>query len=125
MSPLQPLIHEDLADAAPLDRDALLLVEVVSQAVERPAGKGQAQRLRVGERRGDDLGALLGRVGGRAPGPGPVLQTGEATVVEAMDPGVDGRLADAQVAGDLAGSSPVGDGEQDAGPLDESGLGGA
>jgi hypothetical protein len=125
MPPLQPLIHEDLADAAPLDRDALLFVEVVAQTVERPASEGQAQGLRVGQRRGDDLGALLGRVGGRASGPGPIFEPGEPAVIEAMDPGVDGGLADAQVAGDLGGSSPVGDGEQNPGPLDEPGLGGA
>ena len=95
MPPLQPLIDEDLADAAPLDRDALPLVEVISQAVERPAAEGQAQALRVGQRRGDDLGALLGRVGGRAPGPGPIFQATEPPVVEASDPGVDRGPANA------------------------------
>jgi len=123
MPPLPPFIDEDLADAAPLDRDPHLLVEVVAQSVQRPAGEGQAQALRVGQRRGDDLGALLGGVGVRPAGAGPVLQAGEPPLVDAADPGVDGGPADAQVAGDLAGASPVGDGDEESGPLDEPGLG--
>jgi hypothetical protein len=123
MPPFQPLIDEDLADAAPLDRDALVLVEVISQAVQRPAAEGQAQALRVGQRRGDDLGTLLGGVGVRPAGAGPILEPLESPLVEAADPGIDGGTADAQVAGDLAGSMPVGDGEQEPGALDESGLG--
>jgi hypothetical protein len=123
MPPLQPLIDEDLADAAPLDRDALVLVEVGPQAVQRPAAEGQVQPLRVGQRRGDDLGALLGGVGVRPAGAVPILEAVEAPLVEAPDPGVDGGSADAQVAGDLAGASPVGDSGQDAGALDEARLG--
>jgi hypothetical protein len=125
MAPLRPFVDEDFADTAPRDRDPLLFVEVISQAVERPASEGQAQAPRVGRRGGEDLGALLGRVGRRAPGPGLILQPAEPPVVEAMDPGVDGGLADTQVAGDLAGSAPVGDGQEHPGALDESGLGGA
>jgi hypothetical protein len=125
MAPLQPLVHEDLADAAPLDRDALVLVEVVSQAVQRPAAEGKVQPLRVGQRRGDDLGALLGGVGVRPAGAVPILQAVEPPLVEATDPGVDGGPADAQVPGDLAGALPVGDGGEDAGTLDEARLGGA
>ena len=49
MPPPQALGQEDLVDAAPLDRDALLLVEVGLQAVERPAAEGQAQVLRIGQ----------------------------------------------------------------------------
>jgi hypothetical protein len=59
----------------------------------------------------------------RPAGAVPILQAVEAPVVEATNPGVDGGSADAQVPGDLAGSSPVGDGGEDAGALDESGLG--
>jgi hypothetical protein len=123
MPPLQPLIDEDLADAAPLDRDALVLVEVGPQAVQRPAAEGQVEPLRVGQRRGEDLGAPLGRVGVRPAGAGPVLEAVEAPLVEATDPGVDGGSADAQVAGDLAGASPVGDGGEYPGPLHEARLG--
>jgi hypothetical protein len=65
LAPLQPLVEEDLVDAAPLDRDALLLVEIGLQAVERPAAEGQAQALRAGQRGGEDLGPLLGGVGVR------------------------------------------------------------
>jgi hypothetical protein len=123
MAPLQPLVHEDLADAAPLDRDGLLLIEVVPQPVERPAAEGQAEALRVGQRRGDDLGALLGGVGVWAPGAGPIPQPVEALLVEAMDPRVDGGPRDAQFLGHLAGPSPIGEGQEDPGPLDEPGLG--
>jgi hypothetical protein len=122
MAPLQPLVHEDLADAAPLDRDALVLVEVVPQAVQRPAAEGKVQRLRIGQCRGDDLGALLGGVGVRPAGAVPILQAVEALLIEATDPGVDGGPADAHVPGDLAGASPVGEGGEDAGALDEAGL---
>ena len=123
MAPLQPLVHEDLADAAPLDRDALLLVEVVPQAVECPAAEGLAQALRVGQGRGDHFGALLGRVGVRAAGPGAIRQPGEAPLIEAMQPGVGGGAREAQLLGDPARSASVGDGQEDAGPLDDAGLG--
>ncbi len=43
--------------------------------------------------------------------------------MEAMDPGVDRRPRDAEVLGDLTGASSVGDGQEEPGPLDESGLG--
>jgi hypothetical protein len=122
VSPLQPLIDEDLADAAPLDRDAFLLVEVGAQAVQRPAAKGQVQLLRGGQRRGEDFGTLLGGVGVRPAGAGPILQAVEAPLIEAMDPGVDGGARDAQPLGDLAGPMSVGEGREDLGAFHESGL---
>jgi hypothetical protein len=79
--PLQPFVAKDFVDPAPLDRDALLLVEVGLQTVQRPAAKGQPQALRVGQGRGDDLGALLGRIGRGTPGPGLVLQSAESLVI--------------------------------------------
>jgi hypothetical protein len=125
MPPPQPFGQEDLVDAAPLDRDALVLVVVRFQAIQRPAGEGPPEALRIGQRDGDDLGALLGGIGRRAPGAGLILQPMEPVVIEPMDPGVDRRPRDAQVLGHLAGSSPVGDGQEDPGPLNESGPGGA
>jgi hypothetical protein len=122
MAPLQPLVHEELADAAALDADALLLVEVGAQAVQRPAAEGQAQGLRVRQGGGDHFGALLGGVGVRTPGAGPILQAAEPPLVEAMDPGVDRGPRDTEVLGDLTGRSPVGTGQEDPGPLDEAGL---
>src|SRR3954451_10820873 len=98
MAPLQPLVHEDLADATPLDRDPLLLVEVGAQAVERPGNEGEAEALRVGHRRGDAFGALLGGVGVRPAGAVPILEPVEPPLFEASDPGVDGLPADAQIA---------------------------
>jgi hypothetical protein len=122
MPPLQPLVDEDLTDAAPLDRDALRLVEVVAQAVRRPAAKGEVQPPRVGQRRGDHFGALLGGVRVRPAGAGPILQAVEAPLIEAMDPGVDRGARDAQLLGDLAGPMSVGEGQEDPGALHESGL---
>ena len=90
MPPLQPLVHEDLADAAPLDRDAPLLVEVGLQPVERPTAEGQTEVLGGRQRGGDHLGALLGGVGMGSPGAGTVLEPGESPVVEAVDPDIDG-----------------------------------
>jgi hypothetical protein len=123
MPPPQALGMQQLVDPTPLDRDRLLLVEVGLQAIERPATEGQPQALRIGQRRCDDLGALLGGVGKRSPSPGPVLQAVEPLVIEAMEPGVDRRPREAQVAGHLAGSSSVGDGQEDLSPLDEASLG--
>ncbi len=122
MAPLQPLVHEDLADATPLDRDALLLVEVGAQAVQRPAAERQVEALRVGQRRGKDFGALLGGVGMGPAGAGPILQSAESLLIEAMDPGVDRGARQAQFSGDLAGPPPIGEGQEDLGALDESGL---
>jgi hypothetical protein len=122
MAPLQPLVHEDLADAAALHANALVLVEIGTQTVQRPAAEGQAQALRVRQRRGDDLSALLGGVGVRPPGPGPILHPVESLLIEAMDPGVDGGARQAQLLGDLAGPTSVGEGQKDLGALDESGL---
>jgi hypothetical protein len=48
MTPPQAFGQEDLVDAAALDRDALLLVEVGLQAVQRPATEGQFQALGIG-----------------------------------------------------------------------------
>src|SRR5262245_23675008 len=90
MAPLQPLVHEDLAEAAPLDRDALLFVEIGLQTIDRPGAEGQTQAIRLGQGRGDHLGALLGGVGLRSPGPGAILQPGQAPLIEAMEPGLDG-----------------------------------
>jgi hypothetical protein len=124
VTPLQPLIHEDLADAAALDADALLLIEVGFEPVERPAAEGQAQVLGGGQGRGDDLGALLGGVGRRPPGAGAFLEPGEALRVEAADPGVGGRPGAAERRGDGGGGSALG-GLDDAGALDEADRGGA
>ena len=94
-----------------------------AQAVRRPAAEGEVQPLRVGQRRGEHFGALLGGVGVRPAGAGPILQAVGSPLIEAADPSVDGRAADGRIAGDLAGSSPVGDGDEDPSPLADSGLG--
>ncbi len=93
--------------------------------IQRPAAEGQPQALRIGQGGGDDLGALSGGVGGGTPSPGPILQAGESLVVEAMEPGVDRRPRDAEFLGDLTGRAPLGEGQEELGPLDEASLGGA
>jgi hypothetical protein len=95
------------------------------EAIERPAAEGQAQGPGIGQGRGDDLGALLGGVGRGPAAAAPVIQAGEAVRVEAMDPGVDRRPRDADLAGDLAGRGPVGGGQEEPGPLDQADGGGA
>jgi hypothetical protein len=99
MAPPQALGREQLVDAAPLDRDAPLLVEVGLQPVERPAAEGQTEVLGGRQCGGDHLGALLGGVGMGSPGAGTVLEPGESGVVEAMEPGVDGRARQPQATG--------------------------
>jgi hypothetical protein len=123
MTPPQAFGPEDLVDPAAFDGNALLLVEVSLQAIERPASERQVQALGGRQRRGDDLGALLGRVGRRTSGPGLILQAGEPLLVEAMNPEGDRGPRNAQVLGDLAGSSPGGEGQEDLCALDEPGLG--
>lgn len=123
MPPPQAFSQEDLVDAATLDRDAFLLVEVGLKPIQRPAAEGQPQAPGIGQRHGDDLGALLRRVGRWAPSPRLILQAVEPLSMEAVNPGVDRGPRDAQVLGHVAGSSSLGDGQEDLGPLDEAGLG--
>jgi hypothetical protein len=123
MAPPQAFGQENLVDAAALDADSLLLVEVGLQAVRRPATEGQTQALRIGQRGGDDLGASLSGIGRRPPVPRVILQSVESLIVEAVDPGVGRRPRDAQVLGDLARAVPISDGPEDLSPLDEAGLG--
>lgn len=125
LPPAEALLGEDLVDATPLDRQALPLVEVGLQAVERPAAEGQAQDLGVGQRRGDDLGSLLGGVGRRPAGALAFLEPGEAVLVEAPDPGIGGGAGAAEGRGDLGRRSAVGGRLDDAGSLDQADRGGA
>jgi hypothetical protein len=102
-----------------------VLVEVGLEPVERPGGEGQAERPGVGHRGGEDLGDLLRGIGGRPPGAGLIRQGGGPLGVEAGDPGVDGGARDAQIVGDGRGPATFGGGQDDVGPLDQAGLGGA
>ena len=91
------------------------------QAVERPAAEGQAQALRVGQRRGDDRGALIGVVGVRVARAGAVLQRREAAVVEPADPAVHRRAGAAEARRDLAGRLARGGSLDNAGAVDQAG----
>jgi hypothetical protein len=123
--PPQPLGQQDLVDPAAAHRDPHVLLEVGAQAVERPAPEGQPQLLWVGQRGGDDLGDLLGRVDGGPAGSGHVLQSVGPLGVEPPDPGGGHGAGDVQLAGDGGGPQPGGRPEHDVGPLDDAGLGGA
>ena len=126
MAPPQALGLQKLVDPTAFDRDPLLLVEVVLEPVERPGAEGEAQFLRVGQGRGDDLGPLLGGVGRRPAGAGAFLEPGEALVVETADPGIDGGPRAAQLGGDGGGRPAVGGGGlDDAGAFDQADRGGA
>jgi hypothetical protein len=76
LAPAQPLIQQDLVDAAALDGDPLPLIEIRLQAVQRPTAERQSQVVRLGQGRGDDLSSLRGGVGRGAARPRPVLQPG-------------------------------------------------
>jgi hypothetical protein len=110
LAPGEALRQEDLVDPAPLDRDFLGLVEVGLEPVQRPAGKGEAERLGVGHRGGENLSDLLGRVGRRAAGPGLIGERGDPLGVESRDPVVDGGAGDAELAGDGGGAAATGGG---------------
>jgi hypothetical protein len=125
MAPPQALLREDLVDAAALDRDPLLLVEMDLQPVQGPAGEGQAQVLRGSQRRGDDLGPLLCGVDRRPAGAGALLEPGDPVLVEAADPGIDGGSGAAGRLGDGGGGSAVGGGLDDSGPFGQADRGGA
>jgi hypothetical protein len=121
VTPPQALLQKEFVDAAALDRDPFLLVEVGLQTIKRPAAEGQSQVLRGRQRGGDDLGTLLGRVGVRPARSGAIIETGEALLVEAMDPGVDVPPTDVHLLGDGTGALPCGGGQKDPGTLDEAG----
>jgi hypothetical protein len=121
MTPPQTLRREDLVKAAPLDRDASLLVEVSLQAVERPAGQGQTQALGIGQSGGDDFGALLGGGGVGSARVRAIIEAGQPPLVEAMDPGGDRLPADVDLRGDSAGALSVGGDQKDLGALEETG----
>jgi hypothetical protein len=63
LAPAQALVAQDLVNPAALHRDALLLIQVGRQPVERPGDERQPERLRFGQRGSDHGGGLLGRVG--------------------------------------------------------------
>ena len=92
------------------------------QPVQRPGAERQAQLLRGGQGGGDDLGDLLGGVGGGAATAGHVLEPVGPLGVEPPDPGGDGGAGDAELAGDGGGAEAGGGLQDDLGPLDDAGL---
>jgi hypothetical protein len=124
MTPLQTLFQEELIDAAAFDRDPFLFVEVSLEPIECPAAKGQTQTLGIGQGGGDHLSPLLRGVGVRPTRAGAILKAVQSLRVEAMNPEVDCRPADAEVLGNLTGPLPLGEGQEHLGPLDEARLGG-
>ena len=68
---------------------------------------------------------MLGGVDRPSPRARPLAQAIDPLVMEAVDPGVDGGPGDVEFVSDSAGSLTPVDGQDDPGPLDEAGLGGA
>ena len=83
-APAQALLPQDLIDATALHADGLVLGQVGRQPIQRPGGKGQVERLGVGERGGDHGGAHIGRVGRRAARARLVIEARQPTGVEAQ-----------------------------------------
>jgi hypothetical protein len=125
VTPPQALGPQEFVDAAALDHDALLLVEVGLEPVECPGAERQAQGLRIGQCRSDDGGPLVGVIGVRAARAGTVLQGGQPAIVEPADPDRNGRSGDIQLARDVGGRSALGDRQDDLSAFDDSGRGGA
>ena len=117
-APAQALAQEDLVDPAALDRDPLALVQEGGQPVQRPGGERQIQRLGIGERGGDHGGDLLGRIGRRPAGPGPILEAAGARGLEAMEPATDGIGVKAELLGDARHVLAPAGLPDDPGPLD-------
>jgi hypothetical protein len=95
------------------------------QPVECPGSVGQTKRLRVGQGGGQDLGDLLRRVGRRPPRTGHVVQAGGTLEVEPLDPTVDRGPGDTEFARGDGDLHPIGQCDNDRGPLDGAGLGNA
>ena len=83
-APAQPFGDEDLADATTLHADGLVLGQIRRQPIERPGGKGQVERLGVGERDRDDGGPLVGCVGRWSARARLVIEARQPTGVEAQ-----------------------------------------
>jgi hypothetical protein len=85
LAPAQALLKQDLVDAAALNGDALRLMQVDRQPVERPGRERQPKRLRLGQRTGDHGGSLLSRIGRRTARTVPVLERFHSFSIEAAD----------------------------------------
>jgi hypothetical protein len=120
MTPLQPLVQEDLIDAAPLDRDSFLLVEIGLQAVEGPTTKRQTEGLGIGQGRGDYFRTPLGGVGLRAARAGAIVEAGQPLLVETMNPVVNSFSADMEVGRDGTGALSLCSSAENSGARDES-----
>jgi len=117
-APTQPLVAQDLPDPAALDADPPLLSQVCREAVQRPTGKRQIQRLGIGQAGGDHLADLLLGVRRRSPGPASIPEPVQPVRVEARQPQPHRSRAHTHLARD-GGHAPALAGQRDdAGALD-------
>lgn len=86
MSPAQPLLAENLAQAAPLDGNALHLGEEDHQAVERPGVKGLIQLCRRGQGNLQDSPYLMRGIDPWTSLSRPFLQSCDAQAITSADP---------------------------------------
>jgi hypothetical protein len=89
-SPTQAFLKQDLAHAAALDGDVLVLVQVGGEPVQAPTAKGQLEFLGPAQRGGYHLGAFLRGVGRRPALTRGVFQGVQAPRLKAGQPMVNG-----------------------------------
>jgi hypothetical protein len=80
---------------------------VRNQTVQRPAGKRQVQISRAAQRGGDDGTALFGRISRRAPRAPLLVQPGQTSRVEPLEPEPNRGFAEIQTGRDLRRAQPV------------------
>src|SRR5579863_3804359 len=112
LAPLETLIDQDLADAATAHADALF-AQIGDHAVERPAGKWQAQFGGARQSGANDHALLLRRIGRWSPRAHVLLQALQAALVEALEPEPDSCAAQPHPRGDLWRTQPFLDSMQD------------
>jgi hypothetical protein len=96
-----------------------VLGQIRCQAVECPGRKGEAQALRGSERGLHDGGDLLRGVRRGAPFAAPILQPGQSTLVEAVQPQVHRRGGDREARRNRLHSLALHRRPHHAGPFDQ------
>ena len=122
-SPAQAFLQQDLAHAAALDRDLLVLVQVGGQPVQAPTAKGQLEFLGPVQRGGHHFGAFLGGVGRGSARARGVCQGVQAAGVKASQPLVNGAPVKLQLGGDGTGGLALQATPHDRGPFHQARFG--
>ncbi len=110
-------MEQDLVNATTLYRDPLMLVQVGGQSIQGPGGKRQPERLWLGQRTRNHGGGLLRRIGGRASGAMPILESLHSLCIEAVDALAHRLGIQAQTRGNGRCAFPVTGAPDDLSPL--------